>query len=324
VALTVRNAILHILNNDNRPSVFSEAELDIDSEICEMFIQKHVRKLLNNPAVRTAVFKPESEMYSLLGEYQNGLKYFKDVALVLASRMDEIMNRFPSIPSCDMLIARVGHKSGEYLAVLQLHYQEVYVHKMGNADNQLVIQNALPYTTGKVEFACLIGLDGASMPISLLEKPVGEVLYFSELFLECDSTPSKKEQVQLIDEVTVEFVEEHFASDPAISARIKTAIVTEAESDDGYISMDNVATQAFEQQEDMKAQYVNTLRDAGVREDLPLTQRVIKQQFSTQRIKAENGVDIRFPAQMIEDEELELTTHPDGTVTIVFKNLRMV
>jgi len=324
VPLTVRNAILHILNNDSRPSVFSEAELDIDSEICEAFIQKHVRRLLNNPAVRTAVFKPESELYSLLGEYQNGLRYFKDVAFALALRMDEIMNSLPSISSCDMLIARVSHKSGEYLAVLQLHYQEVYVHKMGNADNQLAIQNALPYTTGKVEFACLIGLDGAAMPISLLEKAVSDVLYFSELFLECDSTPSKKEQVQLIDEVTVDFVEEHFASNPVISARIKTAIVTEAESDDGYISMDNVATQAFEQQEDMKTQYVNTLRDAGVREDLPLTQRVVKQQFSTQRIKAENGVDIRFPAQMIEDEELELTTHPDGTVTIVFKNLRMV
>ena len=197
MALTIRNAILHILNNDSRPSVYSEAELDIDSEICEAFIQKHVRKLLNNPVVRTAVFKAESELYSLLGEYQSGLRYFKDIAFTLATRMGEIMNRFPSIPSCDMLIARVSHKSGEYLAVLQLQYQEVYVHKMGNADNQLVIQNALPYTTGKGEFACLIGLYDAAMPISLLEKAVNEVLYFSELFLECDSTPSKKEQVQL-------------------------------------------------------------------------------------------------------------------------------
>ncbi|MCL2285484.1 MAG: nucleoid-associated protein [Firmicutes bacterium] len=329
MALVIKNAILHILCNDGRPSVFSDAELDIDSEICEAFILKHVKKLINNPAVRTANFKAESPIYSLLREYQEGRKYFKDTTLELAARMDEIMNRYKDILPCDMLIARVGHKSGEYLAILKLTYQEVYSHKTTGTDIQLKTCNALPFNTGKVEYAALVGLNGASMPISVVEKPAAidgnQVLYFSELFLECETTPSKKEQAKLIDEVTVEFVEEHFESDPKVSAKIKTALLEEVYAEEGFVSMDNVAAAAFEDQEEIKTQYVSIMRDAGIKEELPLGEKVVKAQFATHKIKAENGVEIKFPAQLAaEEDEIEITKNPDGTVTVVFKNLRVV
>lgn len=329
MALVIRNAILHILRNDGRQSVFSDVELDIDSEICEAFILKHVKKLLNNPAVRTADFKPDVDMYTLLSNYQNGTAFFKDMTLKIAQKMDQIMNKYTAIPPCDLLIARVGHKTGDYLAILNLTYQEVYSHKTQGQDNQLKKCNALPFNSGKVEYAALIGLGGASAPISVVEKPAvidgNSVMYFSELFLECETVPSKKEQAKLIDEVTVEFVEEHYKCDPKVSAKIKTALLEEVEAEEGFVSMDNVAAVAFEGEDEIKAQYVNTLRDAGIQEDLPLGERVVKQQFATHKIKAENGVEIKFPAQLaVEEDEIEITKNPDGTVTVLFKNLRVV
>ena len=335
MALTIRNAILHILNNDSHPSAFSEAELDIDSEICEAFIQKHVRKLLDNSANRTAVFKAESEIYNLLREYQNGNIYFKEITFELAKRMDAIMNRFSALPPCDMLITRVGHKSGEYLAILQLNYQAVYVHKSHKpsngadiTENQLITYNALPFSSGKVEDGCLIALDGASMPINLVEKPAiidgNSVLYFSELFLECNSTPSKKEQAQLINGVTTDFIGQYLNNDLKVATRLKTALIEEATEDDGFVSIDNIASTVFEEQEDIKTQYVSSLREAGVADDLLLGQKVVKQQFAMQRIKAENGVEIRFPVALAADENaMEIITHSDGTVSVHFKNLNI-
>ncbi|MCL1844143.1 MAG: nucleoid-associated protein [Defluviitaleaceae bacterium] len=331
MALKIRNAILHILRNDGPPSVFSDTELDIDSEICEAFITKHVKKLINNPAVRTADFKPDAGFYSLLQAYQSGGKYFKETTLSIAEKMDAIMKKYTAIPPCDMLIARVGHNSGEYFAVLLLNYQEVYAHKTKDSDNQLRTCTALPFNSGKVEFACLIGLDGSALPISLTEKPVvidgNAVMYFSELFLDCETAPSKKEQAVLINEVTTEFVDEFFNNNPKVSAKIKTAMVEEARDEDGFISMDNVAGRAFDDFDNganVKEQYISTLREAGVREDLPLGERVVKQQFATHKIKAENGVEIRFPAELAAEDDIEITTHPDGTVSLLFKNLRMV
>jgi len=329
MALVIRNAILHIMRNDGRPSVFSEVELDIDSEICEAFILKHVKKLLNNPAVRSAHFTPGAELQTLLKNYQSNTVHFKEITMQFAQKLDAIMAKYTDIPCCDMLIARVGHKSGDYLAILNLTYHEMYSHKTSGTDNQLTICTALPFNTGKVEYAALVSLDKPSMPISVTEKPAtidgNQVLYFSEMFLECETNPSKKEQAKLIDEVTVEFVEEHFKSDPKVSAKIKTALLDEAEAEEGFVSIDNVAASAFEGAEEMKTQYVSTLRDAGVQEDLPLGERVVRQQFATHKIKAENGVELKFPAPLAaEEDEIEITNNSDGTVTVVLKNLRVV
>jgi hypothetical protein len=328
MALKIRNAILHILRNDGPPSVFSEAELDFDSEICEAFITKHVKKLINNPAVRTADFMAESDVYAWLQEFQGNAVHFKATTRKIAEKLDGIMKKYTDIPPCDMLVAKVGHNTGEYLAILLLNYQDVYAHNSKGTDNQLKMCTALPFNSGKVEYAALVGFDGASMPISLSEKPAtidgNSVLYFSEMFLECDTTPSKKEQATLISEVTNEFVDEFYKRDPKVTAKIKTAMLEEAEEEDGFVSMDNVANRAFDDLVE-RSNYVSTMREAGVREDLPLGERVVKQQFSTHKIKAENGVEIRFPAELaaIEDD-LEITTHPDGTVSVLCKNLRLV
>ncbi|MCL2456152.1 MAG: nucleoid-associated protein [Defluviitaleaceae bacterium] len=330
--IKIRNAILHILRNDGPESIFSDSELDIDSEICEIFIQKHVKKLINNSAVRKAFFKPDAELYNLFCAYQNGEKFFKETSLFVAKKMDALMQKYKAIPPCDVLIARVGYNSkgvhGEYLAILLLHYHEVYSHKSKGTDNQLKTCNALPFNSGKVEYAALISLEGNALPINLVEKAEvidgNAVNYFSEIFLDCETSPSEKEQAALIGEVTTEFVEEFFNNDPKISARIKTAMLEEsAEADEGVISLENVAAKALN--DEMKTQYVATLREAGVREDVPLGERVVKAQFATHKIKAENGVEIRFPAELaaIEDD-LEITTHSDGTVSVLFKNLRLV
>lgn len=329
MALVIKNAIMHILCNDGRPSNFSDTELDIDSEICEAFILKHVKKLINNPSVRTATFKHGTPLHTAVSEYQSGQKYFKESTVEIAQKMDEIMQRHKDIPPCDMLFARVGHKSGDYLAILKLSYQEVYAHNAKGTDIQLKMCSALPFNTGKVEYAALIGMSGASMPISVTEKTAtingNQVNYFSELFLECETTPSKKEQAKLIDEVTVEFVEEHFDSDPKMSAKIKSALMDEVYAEEGIVSMDNVAASVFEDASDVKEQYVSTMREAGIREDLPLGERVVKAQFATHKIKADNGVEIKFPAQLAaEEDEIEITKNSDGTVTVVFKNLRVM
>jgi len=329
MSIKIRNAILHILRNDGRPSIFSEAELDIYSEVCEAFITKHVKKLMDNSGVRTATFKPESPLYQKLGAFQGGNAYFKDTATAIAQKLEELMQRYPAIPPCDLLLTRVGSKHGEYFAILQLGYQEVYAHTSKGTDNQLKLCSALPFATGKVEYACLVALDGPSMPISILEKPAvidGEaVLYFSELFMECNSSPSKKEQAKLIDEINAEFVQEYYNSSPTVQAKIKTALLEEAEESEGFVSMDNVAAQVFETGDELKLQYINTLRDAGIKEELPLGERVVRQQFGTQKIKADNGVEIKFPAELAaQGDDVEITTHVDGTVSVLFKHLRTV
>ena len=324
--MEIKNAILHIIKNDGNPSVYSETELDTDSEICEAFISKHVKKLMNNPATREATFKAESAVYTAIQSYIQRESNFKDMALSLATRFSEFLNRYVDIPPADLLIVRFDIKQDQYLALFKLNYNECFTHEANGAANNLVKCSAvLPFSGGKVEEACLIPFN--PMLIKLIEKahPAdGEMVnYFSELFLECEAALSRKETAQIINEVTEEFLSEYFNSDIKTSALLKTAMTEEADEAGGIVSMDNVAARAFED-ESIKREYIHTLREAGIVEDMPLGAKFVKQQFGTQRLKAENGIEVKFPAELaVDDDHMEIVRHTDGSLTLTLKHLRV-
>jgi len=325
--MQIKNAILHILKNDGNPSLFSVNELDIDSEVCEAFIGKHVKKLFNNPATREATFSPDSMIYQSMQGYKSGITNFKETAQIIAERLSEIINKHVDIPPADLLIVNFEVKHDSFFAVLKLNYKECFTHRTNEGtDNQLVKYTAvLPFDGGKVEEACLIPLD--PMMIKLIEKPHlvdgSPTNYFSELFLECETAPSRKETAQIINEVADEFIHGYCEDDYHLRAMVKTAMTEEAEEADGVVSMDNVAARAFSD-DGIKAEFVHTMREAGIVADMPLGAKFVKQQFGTQRIKADNGVEVKFPAELaIDGEQVEITKHNDGTLTVTLKRLRV-
>jgi hypothetical protein len=88
--------------------------------------------------------------------------------------------------------------------------------------------------------------------------------------------------------------------------------------------MDNVASSVFAEDDEKKTMYISVMRDAGITADLPLGERVVRTQFATQRIRGENGIEIKFPASLAQDEdEMEITPHSDGTVSILIKRMRI-
>ena len=324
--MQIKNAILHIIKNDGSLSAYSETELDIDSEICEAFISKHIRKLWNSPATREATFQAESAVYHSLHSYLAGETGFKDLSLMLAERLDQILNLHTLIPPADLMVVRFDVKQDQFLALFKLNYNECFIHEAGQDGNRLLkCSNVLPFNSGKVEEACLIPF--SPMLIKLIEKahPVGgeAVNYFSEMFLECETAPSRKESAMLIHEVTGEFVQAYCENDLKTHAVIKNAMTEEAVESEGVLSIENVAGRAFEDR-DTKQNFVHTMRDAGIVEDLPLGAKFTKQQFGTHKLKAENGIEIKFPAELAEDSgQMEIQQHSDGSVTLVLKRLRV-
>jgi len=324
--MLIKNAILHIIKNDGNPSLYSETELDIDSEICEAFITKHVKKLWNTPTAREATFQAGSAVYQNLQNYISKEMSFKDLSKMMAERFNEILNLHVDIPPADLMVVRFDVKYDHYLALFKLNYNECYSHEAKGDGNSIVKCNAvLPFGSGKVEEACLIPFN--PMVIKLIEKahPVnGEAVnYFSEMFLECETSLSRKESAQIIDEVTDEFVHEYYQDDVKTHALIKTAMTEEAEDADGIVSMDNVASRVFEDPE-AKQTFVHTMRDAGIVEDISLGAKFVKQQFGTHKLKAENGIEVKFPADLVEDEgQIEIDQHSDGSLTVTLKRLRV-
>jgi nucleoid-associated protein YejK len=287
---------------------------------------------LDNPASKEATFLPNSEIYKHIVDLKDGKSHFKDACAQIGRKLSEIMSKSMDIPDGALLIVQFENKKSRYIAIIKLNYRECFTHETkhnsSGADNQIVKYPAvLPFDTGKTEEACLIPFD--PMVLKVLEKPFevnGEMVnYFSELFLECDSSMSKKEAAQILNEISDEINELHFESSIDAVARIKTALVDQAEESEGEISIESVAAKAFEDNPKAQGDYVRLARDAGLRADMMLGEKFVRQQFGTQRIKTENGIEIKFPAELWADSScIEMIRQADGTNAILVKNLGQI
>ncbi len=329
MAILINNAILHILNNDGNGSVFSEEELDINSEICETFLTKHIKRLFSDKRGKDAYFLPESKALAIVEQFINGEIFFKEFAHKICAGLDEILKENANIPQGDIIIAQFTDKKEDYIAIIKLNCKECYTHKIilgeDKTDNQIVIYNGvLPLDGGKVDEACIIKYNPNS--IKLIEKAHslkdGHDYYFSRLFLECETEISKKEAVEAINEATQMVTEKFFDGSPFFEAKIKGALVEEVDND-GFIDVDNVAANIFTDNQEAKKEFIQQVRELGIKSEVQLGTGFTKQQFGNQTFKAENGIEIKFPTSLVDDNEIfEITENPDNSITLLIKNLR--
>lgn len=327
--LFIHSAILHVINNETGETSLSAQELDIDSDICCEFIEKHLKKLLNNPATKNATFNPESDIHTDITKYISGEIYFKDLSSQIFTKLQKIMLENVDIPAAALLVTQFEIKDEDYIGIIKLNYNECFTNQVKNdengADNQIVkCRNVLPFNSGKVEEACLIPYN--PMILKLLEKSYivnGEPTnYFSKLFLDCTTELSKKEAVQIINDISEEINNKFFDKNVENLAKVKTALLEEAAEQEGIINIENVASKVFSDNEEIKNEYITLARESGIREDLDFTERFTKQHFGHQKFKANNGIEVKFPAELGDDKEsMEFIYNDDGSTSILLKNL---
>ncbi len=337
----INNAILHIADKNTEQMHISNEELDIDSDICYDFVQKHVKKLLSNSAAKEALFNEESKVLSYVKAFINGEIYFKDLSKQICEHLFSILHKESEIPPADVLIvqfetrAKGGRKKSEsileneYIAVLKLNHTECFTHKVSDresgTDNQLVkVSGILPFEFGKVLEACVIPYE--PMVVKILEKPYcveGETVnYFSEQFLECKTELSKKEIVEVLTDISEEINEKYFDGRVEDAAKIKLAIIDDSIEQEGVLSVFNVASKVFSENEEAKTEFMEMTKEAGIKPDLELGEKFIRQNFGVQKFKAANGIELKFPAELSDDlGSMEFIKNEDGTFSILLKNL---
>lgn len=325
MAFEIQNAILHIIDNNSGNVVISDTELDIDSDICYEFINKHVKKLFNNSSAKDANFNDNSLVGGQVSDLKNGKTNFKDACKFIGQHLSEIMLKNVDIPSADLLIVKFTIKGDEHLGILKLNVKECYTHKEKGSENQIVkYSSVLPFDSGKVEEACIIPFNPVT--VKLIEKSYlvdnESTNYFSELFLECATELSKKEIATIINELTEEVKDKYYSSNITVGATVKTALVEESEDDEGVVSIINVANKAFSDNQEAREEFISQAKEAGIKSEADLGEKFVKQQFGSHRIKAENGVEIKMPTQLFTDgESIEFIRLEDGSQAIMLKNL---
>jgi nucleoid-associated protein YejK len=333
MALLISNAILHTVGNSAAQTHYSDVELEVDSETVIEYVGKQVRRLLRNSAAKNATFTAESPVYHLVKSFQQDGVSFRDMARRLCERLAGIMEGNDDIAPADILTVFFDNGKNTYIAVVKLGYGECFSQFRrsfadGTTENAIVKNTVvLPLTANKVEEACLIPYD--PMVLRILEKEHtinGEsVNYFSKLFLECETELSQKEAVEAIQEIADEINAKYFDANVEMAAKIKTELLVEAErveEQDGLI-LERVVQRVFTENDEAQKEFVALAKEYGLPHQVALDKPVIQKEFKIQKYRAENGVELKFPSKLVMDpDQLQMVTNPDGSVSITFRNLR--
>jgi nucleoid-associated protein YejK len=331
MALLISNAILHTVGYDEHQVCFSDVELDIDSETCTEFIGRHVSRLIKNPAAKDATFSADSQVYSMIKAFQKDEIRFKELSRQICGRMAGVLKGNEDIPPADVLITFFDYGKNSYIAIIKLNYGECFVRKQNAGEGGLtenrIVKNSivLPLSASSVEEACLIPYD--PMVLRVLEKPhaIGgeDTFYFSKLFLECETQISNKEAVDAISEIAAEVNAKYFEGNIEVAAKIKTALIQEADAmDDSGLVLENIVDRAFEGNNEAKDEFVALAKEYSLPYQIPVKKSYVQRSFKTQHFKAENGVELKFPAELCQDpEQIQMIANPDGSYSITLNKL---
>jgi hypothetical protein len=328
-AISIKRAVLHVLDNNAGISVISKGELEVAGDL-EDYLAKHIDKVLDDSNTKTAIFTGEENYFRYLCKQLNDQdSNFLQITVDLADRLFNLMQQNVDIPSADLVCCLADIDGAMHLGLLKMNYKNGFTHWVNNEEegsiNSIIRhQTLLPQEGQKLEECALINLP--DLNIKLIEKQYEingvKEFYLAKYFLDCSCELSDNAKLKILDKVTKNINKKYFDEDFEKTIKLKKA-VSESFEETAAIHIDHIADKVFETNEDIKNEYVEEIAKAGLSEkEISIPDRLVEKKFKTHRIKTDTGIEIDFPLEFADNrDKIEFINNPDGTLSIIIKNI---
>lgn len=328
-AISIKRAVLHVLDVNAGMPVLSKGELEISEELVD-YLGLHIDKILEDPNTKAAEFTGEENnirrLCGLLNDHEDD---FLPITTDMADRLFVLMQKNVDIPSADLVCCLTEIDGAKHLGILKLNYKKGFTHWVHNSEegsiNTIIRhQTLLPQEGQKLEECVLINL--SDFNLRLLEKQYeinGEKeFYLAKHFLQCSCELSDNAKLKILDKVTKNINKKYFDEDFGKTIMLKKA-VSESFEDNDAIQIEQIADKVFENNLDIKHEYVEEIAKAGINEkEITIPDKLIEKKFRTHKIKTDTGIQIDFPLEYADNrDKIEFVNQPDGTLSIIIKNI---
>lgn len=324
----IKNVVLHILDTSVGAPVLSNQEIDVDQEGYG-FIESLLQKMLADDNLKEAEFlEGPNRVRQLCEAFQSG-QDFIGVSQELAGMLYELISHQPDIPPADLVCCRVLIDDLPFLGLLKLNYRTNFIHHVeyqGETNVNLLVKQrtVLPGENQKPDEGILINLE--DFRIKLVEKAYeidgAKECYLSKHFLACSDQLSGAAKAKIISQVAEKLGKKYNNEKFDSIARLRKTVIENLEESDS-IAVENVAREIFRDNPDAQREYVNEIREAGIKEErVQIPEKLAERKFGNQKIKTDTGIEINFPATYYNNKEMiEFINNPNGTVSILIKNV---
>ena len=325
--IIIHQAILHVLDTTLDAPVLSGGGMELTAEKTA-YLQNHIEKLLASDEIRQCRPLPDSAFRNELEHNQD----FIDLSCRIAGVLFDYMHAHTTIPGADLAVVDFTRDGAPWLGILKLNYKNGYTHYTESVDgapvNSIIQQRAcLPTQSGKVEEGALVNLTDYSM--RLLEKKYDidghKEFYLSSVVFQYTQAEPEKKKLQAIQEAAAQAVKDAYEDEPHADAQVAMLIANQAADNDNQVSVEQVRQQLAEEYPLATVPFDDYVEKSEVLEEAaaPVTVTPARiRRMESRSIRTANGIEVKIPTELLNsDSELEFLHDPDGSVSLLIKNV---
>lgn len=328
--IKIRHIILHILDTDIQLPILSDIEHPLENDAIE-FVGLHIAKILSDENLKTASFgEGESKVKDVCERLKGDEEGFPAYTSEIANALYDIMLQNVSIPPADLVCTLFDIDGIRHFGILKFNYRVSYIHFV-SADESLKFNSiikqktALPYENQKVDECILINLESMEMRIMEKKYELDGIMdyYLSTRFLDVMCELSKKEKATIFKKATESFSKKKLKDEPK-SAENLARVIAESIDKNEVIDIGHVAESVFPNRPQMREEFKDHMENKGFTEEpIEIDRGTAEKVFRKRRIKTDEGIEISLPYDFTADK-MEFINNPDGTVSIVIKNINII
>ena len=325
--IIIHQAILHVLDTTTDAPVLSGGPMELTAEKTA-YLQNHIEKLLASDDIRQCRPLPDSAFKNELEHNQD----FVDLSCRIAGVLFDYMHAHTTIPGADLAVVDFTRDGAPWLGILKLNYKNGYTHYTETVEgapvNSIIQQRAcLPTQSGKVEEGALVNLTDYSM--RLLEKKYDidghKEFYLSTVVFQYTQAEPEKKKLQAIQEAAAQAVKDTYEDEPHADAQVAMLIANQAADNDNQVSVEQVRRQLAEEYPLAAVPFDDYVEKSDVldtaQEPVTVTPARIRR-MESRSIRTANGIEVKIPTELLNsDSEVEFLHDPDGSVSLLIKNV---
>ena len=325
--IIIHQAILHVLDTTLDAPVLSGGGMELTAEKTA-YLQNHIEKLLASDEIRQCRPLPDSAFRNELEHNQD----FIDLSCRIAGVLFDYMHAHTTIPGADLAVVDFTRDGTPWLGILKLNYKNGYTHYTETVEgapvNSIIQQRAcLPTQSGKVEEGALVNLTDYSM--RLLEKKYDidghKEFYLSSVVFQYTQAEPEEKKLQAIQEAAAQAVKDAYEDEPHADAQVAMLIANQAADNDNQVSVEQVRQQLAEEYPLAAVPFDDYVEKSEVLEEAaaPVTVTPARiRRMESRSIRTANGIEVKIPTELLNsDSELEFLHDPDGSVSLLIKNV---
>ena len=325
--IIIHQAILHVLDTTLDAPMLSGGGMELTAEKTA-YLQNHIEKLLASDDIRQCRPLPDSAFRNELEHNQD----FIDLSCRIAGVLFDYMHAHTTIPGADLAVVDFTRDGAPWLGILKLNYKNGYTHYTETVEgapvNSIIQQRAcLPTQSGKVEEGALVNLTDYSM--RLLEKKYDidghKEFYLSSVVFQYTQAEPEKKKLQAIQEAAAQAVKDAYEDEPHADAQVAMLIANQAADNDNQVSVEQVRQQLAEEYPLAAVPFDDYVEKSEVLEEAaaPVTVTPARiRRMESRSIRTANGIEVKIPTELLNsDSELEFLHDPDGSVSLLIKNV---